>query len=179
MGTVFKLGSVLAVEHLCHVQAVQPHLIGVDGLVPEVALVGSGLAQDLTIEGFDGLAVLFLTAHCVHIKQDAAFADIVQIVVFFLKAPQGAVLENIIIKEVFSKFIVSLLAGNFVHVQQGDHHAAVDIIPAVDLALCDLFNVPQGLIRGGLCHDPLYVPFDLIHSSITSSTFTVISRSPS
>ena len=83
--------GVLSVEHLGHIQTIQPHLVGVNGLVPEIALMGTGLTEQLAIEGINGLAVLFLAALGVDIKKNTALADVVQIIVLFLEAADAAV----------------------------------------------------------------------------------------
>ena len=57
---VIEFGLILHVERLSHVHAVQPYLIGVDLLVPEVALLGTRLRLHLTIDQVDRLAVFFL-----------------------------------------------------------------------------------------------------------------------
>ena len=57
---VIEFGLILHVKGLSHIHAVQPYLIGVDLLVPEVALLGTGLRLHLTIDQVDRLAVFFL-----------------------------------------------------------------------------------------------------------------------
>ena len=57
--------GVFGIERLGHVKAVQPHLIGVYGLVPETSFRGAGLALKLAVEGIHCHAVLFLSGNVV------------------------------------------------------------------------------------------------------------------
>ena len=179
VGAVLKLGGVLGIEDLGHVEPVQPDLVGVDGLVPEVPLGGAGLALDLAVEQFDGLAVLLLPRGGVDVEQGAALAQVVQVVVLLVKAPHGAIVQDVVIQILFGEIEVDIAPGYLVEVQQGDHHAPVDVVPAVDLPLVDLLDVPQGLVGGGALQDLLDIAFDHIHSSMTSSTLAATIRSPS
>ena len=162
-GAVLQVGGAAGVEHLRHVEAVQPDLVGVDLLVPEVALVGAGLTLQLTAQGIDGAAVLLLAGEAVHIKENSAFADVVQVVVGLLVTAKAAILEHVVIQEVLREGIIALLAGDAVQGQKGDHHAAVDVIPAVDLAFLDFLDVPQGLVRRGFSHHALHIALDHVH----------------
>ena len=57
---VIEFGLILHVERLSHVHAVQPYLVGIDLLVPEVAFLGTWLRLHLTVDQVDRLAVFFL-----------------------------------------------------------------------------------------------------------------------
>lgn len=57
---VIEFGLILHVERLSHVHAVQPYLVGIDLLVPEVAFLGAGLGLHLAVDQVDGLAVFSL-----------------------------------------------------------------------------------------------------------------------
>ena len=54
--------SILHIEGLRHVKSVQPYLVGINLLVPEVAGGGAGLAFQLAVYGVDGLPVFFLAS---------------------------------------------------------------------------------------------------------------------
>ena len=75
------------VERQAHEYAVEPHLVGVDGLVPVYAFVGAGLVFHLLHERLDGLQVLFLGIELIHACHEMARADVVEVVVFQLVAP--------------------------------------------------------------------------------------------
>ena len=57
---VIEFGLIFHVKGLSHIHAVQPYLIGIDLLVPEVALLGTGLRLHLTVDQVDRLAIFFL-----------------------------------------------------------------------------------------------------------------------
>ena len=70
-------GLILHVEGLGHIGAVQPHLPGIDVLVPEVALLGAGLGEQLAADGVDGLTVLLVPEDVVQDEQVLALIHIV------------------------------------------------------------------------------------------------------
>ena len=72
-----KTDGVLRIEGLCHVKAVQPHLIGIYLLVPEAAFRSAGLVQDLAVEAVHCCAVLLFTGYVIKLEQRTARADVV------------------------------------------------------------------------------------------------------
>ena len=55
-----EFSFIFHVKGLSHIHTVQPYLIRVDLLVPEVALLGTGLRLHLTVDQVDRLAVFLL-----------------------------------------------------------------------------------------------------------------------
>ena len=56
---------ILHIEGKRHVEPVQPDLVGVDQLVPEVAGRGAGLAEDLAVHGVDSLPVFLFSGQLI------------------------------------------------------------------------------------------------------------------
>ena len=71
-------GGVRGAEGLGHVGAVEPHLVGVDLLVPVAAAGGAGLQGELVVEELGGLGVLFLLGDAVDEQDGAAHLDVVE-----------------------------------------------------------------------------------------------------
>lgn len=62
----FVIGKlILHVERLGHVEAIQPDLLGIDLLMPEVAGGGAGLFLELAVHSMDGLLVFVFTCQLV------------------------------------------------------------------------------------------------------------------
>ena len=155
---------VQGIEHLSHVDAVQPDLVGVDGLVPEIPLHGSGLTRQVALQVLRRQAVFFLPGGPVQGQQHPALVDVVQVVFLRLVGTDGAVGQHIGVDEALHKVEVFPLPGDFRHAQQGGHHAAVDVVPAALLPFPELFNVPDGPVRGGLLNQPVNIIVNfLIH----------------
>src|SRR5581483_8023148 len=58
--TIFVKGrGVLGIKRLTHVQAVQPHLIGIDFLMPETALVCAGVSSQVLSQLIGSFFVFF------------------------------------------------------------------------------------------------------------------------
>ena len=92
-------GLILHVEGLGHVGAVQPHLPRIDVLVPEVALLGAGLGEQLAADGVDGLAVLLVPEDVVQDEQVLALIHVVQVVLLGVVGLDGAVLLHKVVDE--------------------------------------------------------------------------------
>ena len=67
-----------------------------------------------------------------------------------VEGPDGAVLRHKGVDEAFHKIRVFPGAGDAGKLQQGGHHAAVDIVPGGGLSLADLLDVPGGALGGGM-----------------------------
>ena len=65
-----------------HEDAVEPHLVGIDGLVPVYALFGAGLFLHLLHEGLHGLEVLLFGEVLIHAGHEVSGTDLVEVVVF-------------------------------------------------------------------------------------------------
>ena len=60
---------ILHIKGLGHVSAVQPDLVGIDLLVPEVALLRAGLGLQLAADRLNGVAVALVAGQVVQRKQ--------------------------------------------------------------------------------------------------------------
>ena len=67
-------------ERKTHENTVEPHLIGIDGLVPVDTLVSAGLVVELTHEGIHSLDVSLLGEILIHAVDKMSRAHIVEIV---------------------------------------------------------------------------------------------------
>ena len=75
--TVVEAQLVLHVERLGHVHAVEPNLVGVDGLMPKHALFGARLGLELAIDRVHGGAVLGLAHQVIELVEGLARIDVV------------------------------------------------------------------------------------------------------
>src|SRR5437773_4730119 len=72
---------ILRVERLGHVQAVKPHLIGIDLLVPEPAVGSTWLGLQLSAQKRGRLEVLFFFRDLIEQQQNSAVEYVVEVVV--------------------------------------------------------------------------------------------------
>ena len=150
-------GLIFHVEGLGHIGAVQPDLPRVDVLVPEVALLGAGLGQQLAADGVDGLAVFFVPEDVVEGEQVLALIHVVEVVFLRVVGLDGAVLLHEEVDEVLGKLQILLVAGGLVEAQAGGDHAAVDVVPLVGLAAAHLLDVPHGGLSAGIGDEVVYI----------------------
>ena len=111
---VIEFGLILHVEGLSHVHAVQPYLIGIDLLVPEVAFLGAGLGLHLAVDQVDGLAVFFLTIQGIQCEQSLARIDIVNIIFFHGILRNRTVFLYSVVNKCICEFVILLLSGSVV-----------------------------------------------------------------
>ena len=78
VGGLLEGGGVLGPKGLGHVGAVEPHLVGVDLLVPVAAAGGAGLKGELVVEELGGAGVLGVLGDAVEEEDGAAHLDVVQ-----------------------------------------------------------------------------------------------------
>ena len=150
-------GLVLHIEGLGHVGAVQPDLPRINVLVPEVALPGAGLGEQLAADGVDGLAVLLVPVDIIQNEQVLALIHVVQIVLLGVVGLDGAILLHKGINEALGEVQILLVAGGLVQAQAGGDHAAVDVVPLVGLAAAHLFDVPHGCFGAGIGDQVVHV----------------------
>ena len=163
------MALIQGVEGLGHIQAVQPDLVGVNLLVPEVALHGAGLAEKLAPQHVGGLAVLLLVGLIIEGEEHAALVDVVQIILALVVGEDGAILGHEMVDEMLGEVEIAALAGDLRHGEQGGDHAAVDVVPVRALALADFLYVPDGALRGGFLDEPQDIIVNLlIHSQFSS-----------
>ncbi len=84
-------GGVLGAEGFGHVGAVEPHLVGVDLLVPVAAAGGARLKGELVVEELGGAGVLGVLGDAVEEEDGAAHLDVVEGVGLGLVADDCAV----------------------------------------------------------------------------------------
>ena len=150
-------GLVLHIEGLGHVGAVQPDLPRINVLVPEVALPGAGLGEQLAADGVDGLAVLLVAEDVVEDEQVFALIHVVEVVLLRVVGLDGAVFLHEPVDEIPGKFQVLLVAGSLIQAQAGGDHAAVDVVPLVGLAAADLLDVPHGCLGAGIGDEVVHI----------------------
>ena len=111
---VIEFGLILHVERLSHVHAVQPYLVGIDLLVPEVAFLGAGLGLHLAVDQVDGLAVFFLTIQGIQCEQSLARIDIVNNIFLNGKHRNRTDLLYSVVNKCICEFVILLLSGSVV-----------------------------------------------------------------
>ena len=152
-----KAGLVLHVEGLRHIGAIQPHLPRIDVLVPEVALLGAGLGEQLAADGVNGPAVLLIPEDVVQGEQVLALVYVVQVILLGVIGLDGAILLHKEVDEVLGEAQVLLVPGGLVQAQAGRDHAAVDVVPLVGLAAAHLLDVPHGCFGAGIGDQVVHV----------------------
>ena len=177
IGFAPKVLFVQGIEGLGHVDAVQPHLVGVDGLVPEIPLMGAGLPAQLCPEEIRRPAVFFIPGALIQGKKHPALVDVVQVIGFRLEGADGTVLAHKVIHAFLDELEIARVAREMLHLRQGGEHTAVYVVPGGGLALPDLLHIPDGAIRGGLLHQPeyIFVDFFIVHQFSSKSSVTMSS----
>ena len=145
--TVVEAQLVLHVERLRHVHAVEPDLVGVDGLVPKHALFGTRLGFELTIDGIHGGAILGLAHQVIELVEGLARIDVIEVVLLRVVMLDGAVVLDKEIDIVIGESQVALLTRDLVQFDERLDHAAVNIVPGVLLAGANLFDIPSRRLR--------------------------------
>ena len=83
------------VEGQTHEDAIEPHLIAVDGLVPEhTVLIGAGLVLQLLHERLDGQQVLLLRIELIHAGHEMTGTDLIEVVVLDIVGTDLALLVD-------------------------------------------------------------------------------------
>ena len=147
--TVVEAQFVLHVERLRHVHAIEPNLVGVDGLVPEDALFGTRLGLELTVNGVHGGTVLGLAHQVVELIEGLAGVDVVEVVLLGVVVLDGAVVLDKEVDIVVGEGQVALLTRDLVQFNERLDHAAIDVVPGVLLTGTELFDVPGRRLRRG------------------------------
>ena len=76
---LMKSRLILHIKRLTHIQSVQPDLIRVNILVPEISLAGARHLLDLAVYKINRFAVFFFSGQIVEFKQGFPRIDIVDI----------------------------------------------------------------------------------------------------
>src|ERR1700677_100373 len=84
-------GGVLGAEGFGHVDAVQPHLVGVALLVPVAARSGSRLLRELVVEKGGGREIAWVVCYLVEEQKLAAEQDVVELMLVGLERGDGTV----------------------------------------------------------------------------------------
>ena len=148
------------VEGLRHIQTVQPDLVGVDLLVPEVPLIGPGLIPEHLPQPVRRQAELLLPGALVEPEEDAALVDVVQVALLRPEGADAAVGLHEMLAHGPDEVGIARVPGDAGQLQQAGQHTAVDVVPGDGLALPELLQVPGGALRGGLLHQPQHIGVD-------------------
>ena len=138
---------VLHVERLRHIHAVEPDLVGVDGLVPKHALFGTRLGFELTIDGIHGRTILGLAHQVIELVEGLARINVIEVVLLGVVMFDGTVVLDKEIDVVVGERQVALLTRDLVQLDERLDHAAVDIVPGVLLTGTELFDIPSRRLR--------------------------------
>ena len=82
--------------------------------MPEVALLGAGLGEQLAADSVDGLAVLLVPVDIIQNEQVLALIHVVQIILLGVVGLDGAILLNKVINEALGEVQILLVAGGLV-----------------------------------------------------------------
>ena len=161
-----EAGFVQGAEGLGHINAVQPHLIRVYRLVPEVSLRRPRLKIQLSAQNFSGFPVFFLSRLFVQGEQRPSLVDVVQTALLRGICADAPVLPDEAVYKALCKGKISLVSGDLGHRQQGRQHTAVNIVPVGFFSLPDALHVPHGTLRRGFLNQPLNIGVNLfVHTS--------------
>ena len=97
----------LCIKRLGHVQAVEPHLRGVNFLVPEAALGSARLSLQLLAQGGGGLPVFLLPRHLIESEQVSSGQEVVEVVFVRLVSAYRPVVTDEAIRHALNVFEVS------------------------------------------------------------------------
>ena len=139
-------GSIFRIERLGHVQSVQPHLLGIDLLVPETAFRRPRLVDQLVEQHVHRLAVFLLSGQIVKPQQGTSRTDVVGREVGFLVFVDGSgrIDDGIVpAVDILQDFIPAI---QFVNVKESLEFQTGGIIP---LQIALLSVQPGGLGAAG------------------------------
>ena len=119
-----ELFAVLGADGAAHVQAVQPHLVGIALLVPEASLGIAGEVDDVAHQGIQRLAVTLVPGALVQIVHQDAGHDVIHGAAVAVE--DVAVRIDVFIHKALDVFVVLLLLANPVGLlHAGEEHARV------------------------------------------------------
>ena len=136
-------------ERAGHINAVQPHLLGVELFVPEAALRRRRLTLDLLDEAAAGLLILRLARRLEQPQRRAPHADHIQIVFVRLIGQNLAVRGHVLIHVRLGRVVKAAVARRRVNVQPrlGDNSPLVaPVVVILLLARERSFARPNGLL---------------------------------
>ena len=182
IGIVFAAAEfrfVAGIKYLRHIEPVEPYLVGIYLLVPEVARTRAGLSFYLFVKQVCRLFILFLARFAVQIEEYTPLVYVVEIVCIEFESAYAAVLENIVIDEFVDKIDIFFISGLAIYGIQRRHHATVDIIPAGRLAVPYVLYVPNRRVGSRVLDKTVDIPVDyrIIHN--TPLTLLQVLRSSS
>ena len=146
-GLIATILCILCGKDLRHINAVKPHLVRVDKLVPEAAMLGAGLLGKVLCVVLDSKAVLFLSRPFIKLEKHTALVDIVKVVLCNIIADDRAVLTDVVVDKRLGKFKIPLVAGYARYFKKRRYHTAVNVVPLRRLSLANAFNIPHRRIR--------------------------------
>ena len=158
--TVSEVLHIQCVKGLCHINAVQPHLIGINGFVPEISFPGPGLCFDLLHKAVRRKTVLLCPRLLIKLKQHSSLIDIVKICFLGFQSQNAAVFLHKMIDDLFRESSISLISRDGSHFHKCRQHAAVNIVPFHLLAFPDLLQIPGGALRRGLLYQAQHIGID-------------------
>ena len=123
-------GSSFGVEGKSHEDAVEPHLISVDGFVPEHAFLGARLILQLLEERLEQFEILFHGIELVHGQQHLAWAHVVEVEVFVFVTLALSVFVNHLGGIFLQPVVNGLVFVGLVGVEHGAHLGSYGITPA-------------------------------------------------
>ena len=160
---LIEFGLIFHIKGLPHIHTVQPHLVGIDLLVPEIPLCRPGLGLNLGINQVDGPAVFLPAVYLIQGKESFSCVHIVNIVLLHPIPGNRAVLHNPVVDESICKFIVLLLPRGPVYFQKCQDHAAVYVIPPGFQAGPGFLNIPGGHVQCALLQEFVNIFFKYRH----------------
>ena len=109
----------LGIERGGHIDTVQPHLVGIDLLVPEAPFLSAWMGPQLLPQQRSSLFVALVTGGFVQEEQQLALVDLVKIVLFRTIGPDAAIWTDEFVNIPLDKGIDFLLTGFLPQLLQG------------------------------------------------------------
>ena len=125
----FQFGRSQSVVGQSHEDAVEPHLVGVDGLVPPHPLLCSGLVFQLFEDGFQCFQVFLLRFQSIHSQNEPCRTHIVEIEVLVLVSCHVAVVVNHLCRILSQVFHDALVLVSQVCIEHSLHLYAHHVTP--------------------------------------------------
>jgi len=123
-------GRILRIERPGHVDAVEPHLVRIDELVPEAARARARLSRKLLAQERNRLPETRVAAGLVQRKQQPAGRDLVQVVIGQPIGRDAAVLLHEAVHVLQDRLPIARLPCPLPHLRDRVHEETVLVVPA-------------------------------------------------
>ena len=144
---------VLHIERKGHIDAVEPDLVRVDQLMPEVPLRGPWHGAELRAYELEGLPVLLFSGEVIQRNKILGRVHIIERVLRRIIGTDAAIFLDEAAHEAVREVEETGLAGDLIALENAGDHAAVDIVPLVALPASDHLEIPGRMLGIRVVHE--------------------------